>query len=461
MASTAAAANDPRTVIEDNPMSTRQWIVVVLMIMLNALDGFDVLSSAFASPGISKEWGIPRDALGVVLSAELIGMGFGSILLGSLADAIGRKLDMLLCLVVMAIGMYMAHAAQSVDALIVWRLLTGLGIGGMLAATNAVTAEVSSRAGRSLAMSLYVIGYPLGAVAGGFIAQGWLLVHYDWRSVFYFGAAVTAAMIPLIMWLVPETPAFFAARRPQGALEKINRSLATLRQPAIPAMPAVSPTARKPKVTDILSDARLRPATLFLAFGYMFHTLTFYFILKWAVKVVADTGIAPPQAASVLTYANIGGAIGGALFGLLLKKWDIKGPTIVCALLGAVAVAYFGLGQSTLWGWRMAAFLTMFFLNAAIVGYYAAFARGFPAFARATGTGFALGVGRAGAAGSPIIAGLLFAALGNAQLFTVSAIMSLGAVAGALMIWLLPLRDADVDIAERDLAGMPAGAAID
>jgi MFS family permease len=447
MASIAAGSNDPREIIDNNPMNWRQFIVIFLMIALNGLDGFDVLSSAFASPGISAEWGIPRDALGVVLSAELIGMGFGSVLLGSLADKIGRKIGMLLCLVVMAIGMYMAHAANSVDALIVWRLLTGLGIGGMLAATNAVTAESSSQAGRSVSMSLYVIGYPVGAVIGGFVAQGWLLVDYDWRSVFLFGAVVTAAMIPLVMLLVPETPAYFAARRPEGALDKINRSLAVFGKPPIAALAERIATAPKPKVTDILSNARLRPVTLLLAFAYLFHTVTFYYILKWAVKVVSDTGIAPPDAASVLTWANIGGATGGALFAFLLKKWDIKGPTILAALLGSVAVAAFGLGYHSLWAWRIAGFFTMFFLNAAIVGYYAAFARGFPAHARATGTGFALGVGRAGAAGSPIIAGILFAALGNDQLFVVSVIMALGAILGAVLMWLLPMRDADVDLA--------------
>lgn len=85
----------------------------------------------------------------------------------------------------------------------------------------------------------------------------------------------------------------------------------------------------------------------------------------------------------------------------------------------------------------------MFFLNAAIVGYYAAFARGFPAYARGMGTGIALGVGRAGAAASPIIAGLLFTAIGDAELTAVAAIMALGAVGGALMLWLLPLADPD------------------
>ena len=107
--------NDPRVIIDDNPMGARQWIVVALMVALNALDGFDVLSSAFAAPGISREWGIPRDALGVVLSAELVGMGFGSVLLGGFADRRGRKPAMLVCLVIMAVGMYLAHAAGGVD----------------------------------------------------------------------------------------------------------------------------------------------------------------------------------------------------------------------------------------------------------------------------------------------------------------------------------------------------------
>lgn len=453
------AGTNPIKVIDDNPMSTRQWIVVVLMIFLNALDGFDVLSSAFSAPGITKEWGIPRSELGIVLSAELIGMGFGSVILGGVADKLGRKPAMLGCLVIMAIGMYMAHAATGVSNLTIWRFLTGLGIGGMLAATNAVTAESTSQEGRSLAMALYVIGYPIGGVIGGFAAQTWLLVDYDWRAVFLFGSVVTAVMIPLVMLLVPETPAFYAARRPEGAVDKINRSLRAFKQPPIDALPEISPTAPKPKVTDILADVRLRPVTLLLSFGYLFHTITFYYILKFAVQIVADDGFTQPEAASTLTWANVGGAIGGFLFGFLLRKWDIKGPTIVCAVLGSAAVAAFGLGSDSLWGWRIATFLTMFFLNAAIVGYYAAFARGFPAFARATGTGFALGVGRAGAAGSPIIAGFLFTWLGggNQHLLTVSAIMSIGAILGAGLIWLLPMRDPDYEHPSM----VPVGAAID
>jgi benzoate transport len=442
-----ASGTNPIRVIDDNPMSWRQWAVVVMMILLNALDGFDVLSSAFAAPGISEEWGIPRSELGIVLSAELVGMGFGSVLLGGVADRVGRRPAMLFCLVVMAGGMYMAHAANGVTELTIWRFTTGLGIGGMLAATNAATAESSSRAGRSLAMALYVIGYPIGAVIGGFASSQWLIVEFGWRGVFLFGAIVTAGLIPLVLLLVPETPAYLVAVRPKGVLDKVNRSLTALRQPTIAEMPPLAADGSKPKVTDILSKPQLRKVTLLLAFGYMFHTITFYYILKWSPQIVADFGYPPAQAATVLTWANVGGAVGGGLFGFLMTKWDIMRPTIVMLLIGSVAVAAFGIGKGSLEGWRVATFLTGFFTNAAIVGFYSAFARGFPTHARATGTGLVLGIGRAGAAGSPILAGFLFSWLGNDQLLAVSVIMALGSIVAAILLFMLPLRDADRDLA--------------
>ena len=144
MAGPSGDASSPIAVINDTQMGVRQWAVVVLMVLLNALDGFDVLASAFAAPGISADWGIDRAALGVVLSAELVGMGFGSVLLGGAADKWGRKYTMIACLVVMAAGMWMAGHATGVPDMFAYRFATGIGIGGMLAATNAVTAETSN-----------------------------------------------------------------------------------------------------------------------------------------------------------------------------------------------------------------------------------------------------------------------------------------------------------------------------
>ena len=300
------AATDPRKVIDDSPMSIRQWLVVLLMILLNALDGFDVLSSAFAAPGITKEWDIPRAELGIVLSAELIGMGFGSVLLGGMADRYGRKVTMIACLGFMATGMWLAAHASGVAPMVGFRFITGLGIGGMLAATNAVTAESTNLAVRRTAIAAYVAGYPLGAIIGGIAASEWLLPEYGWRAIFTFGAIVTALLIPVVLLVVPETAAFHATR---GRLDKVNQTLAAFGKPAIEALPVRADTAAKPSVMDVLSNPKLRPVTLLLAFGYMFHTITFYYILKFAVQIVADypPGYPPSEAATVLTWANVGG----------------------------------------------------------------------------------------------------------------------------------------------------------
>ena len=450
MAAPAGGASNPINVINDTPMGARQWIVVILMVLLNALDGFDVLSSAFAAPGITEDWGIPRSELGIVLSAELVGMGFGSVLLGGAADKFGRKITMLACLVLMAAGMWMAGHANGVTDMFVYRFITGIGIGGMLAATNAVTAESTNGKWRKAAIAVYVAGYPLGAIIGGVAASEWLLPTFGWRGVFEFGAIVTAALIPVIVLLVPETAAYHASK---DNLEGVNKTLSAYAKPTIASLPAsASDMASKPKVTDILSNRQLRPVTLLLAFGYMFHTVTFYYILKFAVQIVADypPGYPPSEAATVLTWANVGGFLGSATFGFVMARFGIKWPTALMLLIGSVAVVSFGLGRDSLDAWQWATIITGFFTNAAISGYYAAFARGFPAYARATGTGFVLGVGRLGAAGSPLIAGALFTLLGNDELLTVSAIMAMGSVASLILFLMLPEREGD------DLVANPA-----
>lgn len=244
----ASAGTNPIGIINETAMGARQWLVVLLMVLLNALDGFDVLSSAFAAPGISAEWGIDRAALGVVLSAELVGMGFGSVLLGGAADKFGRKNTMIACLIFMAIGMWMAGHAVGVTDMVAYRFITGIGIGGMLAATNAVTAESSNSQWRRACIAVYVAGYPLGAIIGGIAASEWLLEAYGWRGVFDFGAIVTAALIPIVFLVVPETAAFRASKNDLGG---VNKTLAAFGKPAIDSLPAMTQAA-KPKVTDIL-----------------------------------------------------------------------------------------------------------------------------------------------------------------------------------------------------------------
>jgi benzoate transport len=439
---------DPRQTLSVSKMSVVQIAAVVVTIGLNALDGFDVLAISFASPGIAHEWGIDRAALGVVLSMELIGMGLGSILLGGVADKIGRRRTLLGCLAVMTLGMLMATRAKGVYDLSVWRVFTGLGIGGMLAAISAVAAEFSNDNRRSLNVSLMAIGYPIGAVVGGSIAAV-LLRQGEWRVVFEFGAVVTALFIPLVLWLVPESIAWLCQRQPAGALDSVNRSLVRMGQQPVAALPVVSAEARKRSVADIFGPQLIR-VTVLVTLAYFLHITTFYFILKWVPKIVVDMGFTPSSAAGVLVWANVGGASGGAVLGLLSLRFGLKPLTMLVLVLSTIMVTVFGRGQTDLAQLSMVCAVTGFCTNAGVVGLYGILAQAFPTYVRATGTGFAVGTGRAGAMLAPIIAGYLFH--GGYSLQFVAIAMSAGSLVGAVALALLPLKGAAV----RTIQGEPA-----
>ncbi len=428
--------SDPRTTIATAPMSTLQVIAIAITIGLNGLDGFDVLSSAFASPGISAEWHVEPRALGVVLSMDLIGMAFGSVFLGAMADKIGRRPTLLGCLVVMTIGMFMATRSEGVVDLSAWRVLTGLGIGGVLASINAVAAEFSNARRKNLSVSIMSIGYPIGGVLGGLVVQRLLKTH-DWRSVFYFGAAVTAVFIPLVMAFVPESVHWLTRKQPAGALEKINRALGRMRHTPITALPPIPVETRKRSVADIFSPA-LVATTLIVTVAYFFHVMTFYFVLKWVPKIVVNMGFAQSAAAGVVTWANVGGACGGATLGLLGLRFGMKPLTIGVMILSMVTVMIFGHTPADLQRLSLTCAAAGFFTNAAIVGMYSIFAQAFPTHVRAFGTGFAVGIGRGGSVLAPMFAGYLFQA--GYSLPSVATAMSFAALIAAAVLSFLKLK---------------------
>lgn len=429
-----AMTQDPRQLLSHSVMTPQQILVVAITVGLTAIDGFDVLSISFASPGIAREWGIDRAALGIVLSMELIGMALGSILIGSIADRIGRRYTLLGCLATMTAGMSMVSTVSSISQLCAWRVVTGLGIGGMLATTNAVAAEFSSAKRRHLAISLMAVGYPLGAVAGGAIASQ-LLVHADWRQVFVLGAVMSAALIPAIFWGVPESIGWLYERRPLRALERVNRSLKRLGYEPVSHL---SEYTGRPSTVPLVAlfTADIRSRTLLVTAAYFFHITTFYFILKWVPKIVVDMGFAPSSAAGVLVWANVGGAMGGAVLGLLTRRLGLRRLIVAFMLASTVGVSYFGRGQTSLAGLSLMCALTGFCTNGGVVGVYALLAGAFPAHLRASGTGFAIGVGRAGAILAPIIAGYLFHAGFGLQVVAVA--MGIGSLLAAACVLALP-----------------------
>ncbi|EJL24497.1 MFS transporter [Novosphingobium sp. AP12] len=429
---------DPRAVIAREPMHYRQVIAIAVATALNALDGFDVLSISFAAPGISKEWGIDRAALGLVLSMELIGMGIGALVLGAMADRVGRRPTILGCLVIMASGMFLASTAQTLPILSAYRLFTGLGIGGMLAATNAIVAECANARRRNLSVAIMAGGYPMGAIVGGSIAAVLLGTTGRWQSVFEFGALMTALFIPLVLWLVPETIAFLLHKRPAGALEKINRTMVRQGRAPLTALPPRDEQPRRFSIGQFFAPG-IAGVTTLLILAYFAHMMTFYFLVKWIPKIVVDMGFPPASAGGVLVWANVGGASGSIVLSLLTQKFGVRPLVIGAMTCGAVAVTVFGQGFTTLASLSIIACIGGFFTNAATAGLYAVIAQSFPASLRAGGTGLVIGIGRAGAASGPIVAGLMFA--GGSSLQFVALVMGCGTLVGAIALGLVRYRE--------------------
>ena len=150
--------------------------------------------------------------------------------------------------------------------------------------------------------------------------------------------------------------------------------------------------------------------TMLVTLAYFFHITTFYYIIKWVPKIVVDMGFDPSSAAGVLVWVNVGGATGGALFALLTLRFNLKALTMVVLLLSTVMITLFGHTPADLQRLSLICALAGFCINAGIVGLYAIIAQAFPTHVRASGTGFAIGVGRGGSVLAPIIAGFLFTA---------------------------------------------------
>jgi benzoate transport len=395
--------------INEGRMSGFQKQAVAICIGLNMLDGFDVLVMAFTASSVSAEWRLSGADLGLLLSSGLFGMAGGSLFLAPFADRYGRRSLTLLCLALITTGMLLSSVAGGSGELLLYRVLTGLGIGGMLASLSVITSEYSSNRWRSTNISLSATGYPVGATIGGSIAAV-LLANYGWRSVFVFGALTSALMIPVVAWRLPESLDFLLAKRPANALRQLNALLRRMHRPEIAALPdPVASSHRHPTSMSRLFSGELLRSTLLIWASFFLLMFSFYFVMSWTPKLLVTAGLSAQEGVTGGVLLNLGGIAGGTLFGLLAARFRLR--SLVLRFLGLTAglLVVFGLLASrlTLTLAFPAAIGTGIFLFGSMVGLYSMTPILYPAEVRTTGMGWAIGVGRIGAILSPAIVGLL------------------------------------------------------
>lgn len=387
----------------DKPMTRTQIVVIAICCILNALDGIDILAISFASPGIATEWGIDKAALGVVLSMELFGMAIGSACFGHIADRRGRKLVVLSCLTITSLGMWSATVASSVLMLSLIRFSTGLGIGGMITTAHSLASEFASSKARNAAIACVGLGWPIGAMLGGWIAAAYITLD-NWRHVFIAGAVLSTVFLPIVWFKLPESVSFLLERRPDGALKHANKVIAYLGHTKLEQLPNITHSAKHEKSVKRRQRYGLTAA---LAISYFFDCLTYYFLLKWSPKIVADLGFSSSAASSVLVWGTVGQFFAILAMGIVATRVNPKTLALPAIILTAIGVSAFGHVGSSLTLLTVVMIMATFCNQATNTLLIMIFIESFPASIRAGRLGIVMGVGRGGAALSPIIAGTL------------------------------------------------------
>lgn len=398
-----------RKALDEGEMSRFQWVAVAVCVLLIMLDGFDVLVMAFTAAPISAEWKLSGSQLGLLFSAGLFGMAAGSLFVAPLADRLGRQRIILFCLVVISAGMLGSAWTENAVQLGVLRAITGVGIGGMLASVAVITSEYSSDKWRSTAIALQATGYPIGATIGGSIAAV-LLGLYGWRSVFVFGGLATAAMIPVILWLLPESVDFLIAKRPVNALRKLNLLLKRMHRPELAQLPATpvhdGAAARTGSFAGLFAPGVVG-STAMIWISFFLLMFSFYFALSWTPKLLVSAGLSAQQGITGGVLMNLGGIVGGGIFSVLAARMELGWLTAASMFLTVLAMAAFGYFTSDLNLAFIAAFGIGAFIFGSMAGLYAFAPIVYPARIRTTGMGCAIGIGRFGAILAPITAGVL------------------------------------------------------
>lgn len=393
-------------------MSGAQLRAVSLCFWLNMLDGVDILAISFAAPLLSREWGIEASTLGVVLSAALAGMMAGSMLIAPLGDSLGRRKVLVVSLLLIAAGMLGATTATTVPQLLIARLVTGLGIGGVVPTMAAFAAELSPLRRRSFAVTLVQGGYPLGAMFTGLAALV-LLPLFGWKALFVLGGVLTLLSIPFVYWFLPESPEYLLSKQPPGALADINKLLRAMGQPelaALPPRPAAvqerpNPIAAAVEGLASLFRGGLAAATLSLWLAFVMSVATLYFLQSWVPQLTANAGLADTQAFWAGTILNLGAFIGMASVGYLADHFGLR--RVIATYLGAGALIMFMFSWLQSTPAILAGLGTIGLMQGGFIGLYAVSARIYPSSIRVTGIGWAAGVARCGAILGPFIAGLL------------------------------------------------------
>lgn len=360
-------------------ISQAQLVTILICFLMNMLDGMDVMVVSYAATSIAKDWSILPKALGVVFSAGLLGMSIGAMFLAPQADKIGRKSMIMICNILMGISVFGTSYATNIEILTFFRILSGLGIGGMLASTATLTSENAPVATKDFWVSFAISGYPIGAVLSG-LAAAYLIPKYGWPIVFQMAGVASFVTFPVVYYFLVESKEFT-----EKVIEKKHVNVKEL----------LSPSYKK--------------ATLGLWIAIFLVFASLYFLTTWIPNLASATGLSVKLAIYAGTVFNLGAFCGIVFQGYLSSIFGLNKTIFGFLIATSVAMIAFGFFSGSILVLILFG-LIGFGIQGGFVGMYSLAAKMYPTEIRATGVGWAIGAGRIGAVFGPLIGGFLIAA---------------------------------------------------
>jgi AAHS family 4-hydroxybenzoate transporter-like MFS transporter len=399
--------------IDKGSITSQQILVVALCFVFNMLDGFDITAMAVVASSVSSDLSLTDDLLGWIFSFALAGMMVGAMVLAPVADIIGRRVLIILSLLLVGVSILLTSKADSLGPFIILRFVSGMGAGALLACQASLAAEYSPEKYRALSVALVTAGYPTGAMMTSVVAS-YILPEYGWRSMFVFGGLITLGMVVVAWLMIPESLKYLLEKQPKNALIKINGILQKLKHSPIEQMPElINSTQNKTSILNnmrMLLSAEYRRLSLTLWTAFCCAYATLYFLMSWIPKLMENAGYDMAAGRNAFFLFNLGGVIGIYLLGYLSIKWKLTNLIFNLSIASAISMIAFALAPNELNTLLILIVMIGILQQSAFTGLYGVAAKAYPTEIRSTGVGWAIGLGRIGAVIGPAVAGYLILA---------------------------------------------------
>lgn len=402
---------DVGAILGEARLSYLPILVLVLSFIVIMLDGYDLICLSFVAPQLAQIFGIPVSSFGPVFTVGYIGIMIGGVAIGPFADRFGRKSVLIFSVALFGLFSLLPIADLSYSHLIVYRFITGLGLGGAMPGAVALTAEYAPSRLRGLFVNLMFVGVASGGVVGGFLASQ-LVPAYGWTMVFWMGGLAPLVLVPILVLLMPESITFLAVnkRQPEYIAKILNRFIGAKVYSASDTF-LVQEAGKEAgsSLRKLFSEGRAR-GTLLIWLTSFSVLLTYGLLSSWLPTFMTMEGMTTQTAILGPVVLNLGGIVGTILLGLLFTR--LGASPIIAGALALTALSLFLVSQSIGVGKEVffAIFATGMFLLGSVNSTNTLMAAFYPTKIRATGVGWALGVGRIGGALGPAGGGVLLAA---------------------------------------------------